>query len=185
MSDETTPAAPAATAKEKREQNRWTYDHQNGAVIRDGWTYPLGGLSEADRQYVGLLGLALWLSRHDNPREAYENAKSGVKPARGKASEDDQWREAAAIFHAEHTLKQSGFKAGPGKKLRDTAEFQAGLSQARQITAAWTKEKLAQARAHPEILREHRALTGKGDDLSALFAPAAETSAPAELDQAA
>ena len=161
------------TEHKAREVKRFAYDYGAGSISRDGKTYTLADLPTDARLAAGLAGLAVFLGRADDPDAFYAAVKSGAKKLVREAKVEalDPWREAAATVHAETSLKATGFRAAPGKKLRDTAEFLAALETARKIAKGWTKDQLAQAKSSPDVVKEHAALTGVSADLAGLFAP--------------
>lgn len=169
-----------------REKNSFTYNYDTNAIERHGIAYPLGSLSKEDQQHLMMRGLAAWLASQDDPSAAYSAAKDGSKPIRrGHGGVERAWREAAAIVHAEATVK-GRIKAGeivgkPGQKVRDHADFLVQLAEARKMAAAWTKDQLAQAKTHPQVVAEHNALTGTSGDLGALFEPTAQRGEPDDV----
>ena len=171
------------TTKRKTE-----YNWEAGTVTIEGATFDLGKIPLAEMPKLALRALGNFLLTQDDAAAAFAELVKGKSLGRTPKPETlDPWREAAANVYAEHTIRAAGVKNQPGKKLRDAPEFQTALAEARKTAAAWTKAELAKAKASPEVVKEHAALTGVSSDLASLFAPLNPVAeeAPGDLAQAA
>jgi hypothetical protein len=147
------------------------YDYKAGTVSRNGSIYAVAELPDDARAALELDGLALRLSRTETPAEWFADVKAGtIKLGKEtKSAKVDDWAHAAAIVDAEIVLKVRAFKAPPGKRLRDTADFSAQLEISKAEAAKATKGERKAWRGDADILREFNALTGKTPRKTPLF----------------
>lgn len=147
------------------------YDYKAGTVTRRGSVFAIAELPDDARAVLELDGLALRLGRTQTPAEWFADVKAGTLKLgkETKAVKVDEWAHAAAIVDAEIVLKVRAFKAPPGKRLRDTADFSAQLEISKGEAAKATKDERKAWRGDADILREFNALTGKTPRKTPLF----------------
>lgn len=156
-----------------RRVRKLEYDIKAKTVSIDGRIYSGNGLPPEAQTVFMLRGLVAFLGGKEDPDAAYHSvAKGETSLDKTPVIKADPWRDSAATVYAETVLKGRSFKAPAGKKLRDTPEFQTLYAEARQRAAGWNRQELENAKRDPDVMREHKRMTGVGSSLATLFAAA-------------
>ena len=165
------PESDSAGRKKKRHAE---INVETCTVTFDGISYSTKLLPAAAVTHFALLGIWGYLRSKANPEGEFYALIGGKTIGRSAAPAPlDPWREAAAWAHAEAQAKGGAIPRVRGVSLVDRPEFQRLLADARETARGWKREQLDQAKTHPTVVAHYNRLTGKTDELAALFGTAA------------